>query len=671
MKSAPKPKNEKVRLESLKSLNILDSLPEADFDDIALVASQICDTPIAVISLIDDKRQWFKSKVGFTATETPREFAFCAHAILGEEVFVVNDASKDERFSDNPMVTGGLKVQFYAGAPLISPDGFPIGTLCVIDSKPRILSKEQLNSLKALSNQISRLLDLKVQLNKIKLSEEILQIKKISLDNISDGVILWNAEATLIDFNPAAMKILGLTHDEMFTRMGTGPTWEAFTEDGLALDAKDHPATLVLKTRRTHKLVVGIRKSETDVMWLLVSGTPLFLNESSKLSGVVVSFTDITSQTLLRQMHANNTKHLELILNGLPARVGHWSRDLLNLSANVSYASYFGKSLAEIRGRPMEEILGKELFESFLPEIKNVLNGNSQTFEREMSQSNGEVRVLLINYIPVVEESVVMSFLVITSDITDSKETELKRRHLEAQLGESSRLSTLGEMAGGIAHEINTPLAVIQGKAEILLEKIEDDSFDLTSGAKDLRTIKTTVARIAKIIIGLRTYSRDAKNDPFEITNFREVLENTITLCNERFKNKNVEIKLSCDASINIEARQAQLSQVVMNLLSNSSDAIENLLEKHIDIKVTVDGAKIKATFTDSGAGISEVTAKKLMQPFFTTKEVGKGTGLGLSISKNIVETHGGSLVYDRSYKNTTFVLLLPLKQTGKNGKTA
>ncbi|TXD52852.1 GAF domain-containing sensor histidine kinase [Polaribacter sp. IC063] len=156
------PENEEERLRVLSTYNILDSLPEEDYDAIAKIASSICNSPIALVSLIDKDRQWFKAKHGLDAKETSRDFAFCAHSILNpEELFIVNDATKDERFFDNPLTTGSPNVVFYAGAPLNTSEGFPLGTLCVIDNKPRELNQSQKDSLKLLAKQVVTLLELR------------------------------------------------------------------------------------------------------------------------------------------------------------------------------------------------------------------------------------------------------------------------------------------------------------------------------------------------------------------------------------------------------------------------------------------------------------------------------------------------------------------------------
>ncbi len=160
--AALKPANEASRLAALRAQQVLDTLPEQMFDDIVRVASNVCGTPIALISLVDEDRQWFKAKRGLQVAQTPRDQAFCAHAILNpDQPLVVPDATQDPRFAQNPLVTGSPDIRMYAGAPIVSAGGHALGTVCVIDRQPRELSADQIDSLQALSRQVSHLIELR------------------------------------------------------------------------------------------------------------------------------------------------------------------------------------------------------------------------------------------------------------------------------------------------------------------------------------------------------------------------------------------------------------------------------------------------------------------------------------------------------------------------------
>lgn len=169
MIAADIPEDEVERLRKLHELGILDTLEEQAYDDLTRLAAEICKTPIALVSLVDSDRQWFKSHYGLDARETPRQYAFCAHAILKNDVFIVEDSSKDERFFDNPLATGGPLVKFYAGAPLIMSDNSKLGTLCVIGNEARSMSQAQKEALEALARQVVSQLELRLRVNELTL----------------------------------------------------------------------------------------------------------------------------------------------------------------------------------------------------------------------------------------------------------------------------------------------------------------------------------------------------------------------------------------------------------------------------------------------------------------------------------------------------------------------
>jgi len=236
------------------------------------------------------------------------------------------------------------------------------------------------------------------------------------------------------------------------------------------------------------------------------------------------------------------------------------------------------------------------------------------------------------------------------------EQTERQRVQLLAH----SKMAILGEMAGGIAHEINNPLFVINGKLSHLEKQLQQIQPPLGKINEDLQKILTMTARIAKIVSGLRQFSRNGEQDPKTATSLLEILNDTLELCQERLNNAHIELRLQIPPDLKVFCRAVQISQVLMNLLSNSFDAIESRAQKWIAISALRTDLAVEITVMDSGPGIDPLIAPRIMQPFFTTKEIGKGTGLGLSISKGLIESHGGSLVYNAQSLNTAFTFTLP-----------
>lgn len=194
----PMPTNEAARRAALQRYAILDTEPEQAFDDLALLATYVCQTPIALISLVDENRQWFKSKVGLAVSETSRDIAFCSHAILQSDIFVIPDTLQDERFRNNPLVISEPHIRFYAGAPLISEEGYALGTLCVIDRKPRELSPAQREALAALSRLV---------LGQLEFRHNLMLLKEALNDRTKED---HERQRELVEVQETLFKVLGL-----------------------------------------------------------------------------------------------------------------------------------------------------------------------------------------------------------------------------------------------------------------------------------------------------------------------------------------------------------------------------------------------------------------------------------------------------------------------------
>lgn len=232
------------------------------------------------------------------------------------------------------------------------------------------------------------------------------------------------------------------------------------------------------------------------------------------------------------------------------------------------------------------------------------------------------------------------------------------------QLAQSAKMAALGEMAAGIAHEINNPLTIINGRTDKIIKLVNSDIGDIETIEKELIKIKDTTKRISKIISSLKTFSRPADNDQFTNEEIDKILNDVLELCEDKIKSMGIQLNFNVTEKFSLECRPTQIEQILVNLINNSCDAISNFEEKWILIDIKLIENKIaQITISDSGHLTDENIIEKIMEPFFTTKEVGKGTGLGLSISHSLIKKHHGEFLFDKKAKNTTFIIRLPLKQ--------
>ncbi len=514
------------RTAALKSYQLLDTEEELIYDQLALLASQICGTRISLITLVDQNRAWFKSHVGLKINEVPREFAFCNHVVSDKQALVINDTRKDPRFAKNPLVTGVPHISFYAGIPLTDNEGHSLGTLCVLDENPKQLTDLQLRSLHIIASQV---------IAQFRLRRELIQKQ--------------NCEDQLTRLTE---QVPGFIYQ--FRLFSDGRSYFPFASVGI------------------------------DAVYELTA-------EEVKLDAAKVFQRvhpeDIEQKRLALQKSATNLEICTFDYRVLLPKTGlHWLREI---------------------AKP----------------------------EKLADQS-----ILWHGFI---------------TDVTDEK-------NIEAQLYRNSKLAALGEMASGVAHEINNPLSIIIGKAALLSNQLTSTNWNREKIIHDISKIEATAHRIAKIIKGLTAFSRNAEHDSFSVIEVKKIIEDTLTLVNEKFKYRTIDVLVDCPKQLAIECNATQIAQVLMNLLINSFDAIKHLDKKWIKIEVKSNGNNVNISVSDSGDGISPKIAEKIMEPFFTTKSVGEGTGLGLSLSKGLIESHNGNLKYLPSARHTTFQIELPLR---------
>jgi len=652
MNRHPLPQNEERRLKALNDYNILDTLTESDFDRITKLASLICEVPISLVSLLDEKRQWFKSSVGVDIKETPRELAFCQYAILDNFLLEVPDATKDDRFKENAYVTGDPDIRFYAGYPLVDPKGYALGTLCVIDRKPRVLSEKQKEGLALLGKEVMSLIVERRQKQELRSFQKIFEMS-------NDLVFIGGLDGFFKKINPAFTKVFGWDEKHLLQTAAS----EFYHPDDLERTKNE-----LQKLSEGHDTINFEQRFRTiDNIYKTIEWTSTPEPSSGNIFGIG---RDVSDLRLKEQRLAFSEQMLEQ--TNKVAKVGGWEYDL------ISKRLYWTSVTKLIHGVPLD----------FVPDLNNAISfykeGESRTRITEAVSlavkegSEWSLELVIVNlqgkeiWVRAIGEAVMVAgkCTKIYGTFQDIDDVVLQREELKlakntAELANKAKSEFLANMS----HEIRTPLNGIVGFTNLTLKtnlnQTQHQYLSMVSqSATSLLNIISDILDFSKIEADKLDIELE-KCDIYIIAN----QSSEIIL----FQVETNELELLLDISPNVPqfiwVDSQRLKQVLINLLSNAAKFThQGEIELKIEVLSLIDQqVTLRFAVRDTGIGIKIQNQQKIFEAFSqedgsTSKKYG-GTGLGLAISSKLLKLMGSELKLESSPGNgSLFYFDLSLK---------
>jgi len=675
MQSPLFPLSEQARLAALRALNLLDTKAEERFDRITRIAQQHFNVPIALVSLIDDCRQWFKSAQGLDALETPRDISFCGHAILGREIFHVPDTLEDPLFFDNPLVIGPPNIRFYAGAPLATNDGFHVGTFCIIGTQPRDLSPEERRTLRDLADWVQE------EFSRIKTRESVHTLLENEallqaiMNTVADGIITISEQGIIESLNNAAVNIFGYLPDEVIGQNIKCLMPEPYHSQ------HDGYINHFLTTRRPRVIGIGREASgkrkdgstfpmELSINEALVPGRRFF-------TGIV---RDISARKHFELKLQATTELQQAILDGTTYSIISTDTKGTIRTFNRAAELMLGYSASEVIGKvkpgiflDQDEIvahaklLSKEFGEEVSPDLNTLIAKARRNIrdEREWTyiSKDGKRTPVLLSLTALRDmEHHTAGFLGIAFDISDRKKIERMKNEFISTVSHELRTpltsirGSLGLIAGGIAGEIPK-------QAGALLEIAHKNSERLVRLINDILDIEKIEA--GKMEFNLST-------QPL-LPLVRQSIDANIGFANQ-FQ---VSIELdSASENIQVSTDSDRLIQIITNLISNAAkfsppQGVVSISLKRISTSENKPG-RARLTISDNGPGIPEEFQPKIFGKFLqadsSDTRLKGGTGLGLAITKSLIESMDGQINFSTSSAGTSFWVemneVLPAKLT-------
>ena len=672
---------ERRRLEALDRYGVLDSPREQSFDEIAQLAADICEVPIAVVNFVGEDRQFFKAEVGLGVRETPLETSFCAKAILEDDFLIVPDAANDPRFANNPLVTAENGLRFYAGALLKTQDGLAIGTLCVLDTRARDLSAVQQRTLKVIARQIMDHLDLRVSV-KEKIAQE--SQYRVLFDAMDEGFciieFLDGPEGPLSDYihveaNAAYARNAGIPNV-------VGQRLREMVSPQAADDWAAHYREVLLTGRPTR----FERELEETGRFLSLSS---FRLEPPERRQVAVMFQDITSRRRaeLDLIELNRTleervaqalqerRVLADVVEGTNAfvQVIDVRGDLLAI--NSALVEEFDRVL---RVRPKAGDNVYTLFADFPESLARakVLWGRAlagEEFDEVSKVRVGESRYrhYEMRFSPLRDDGgELIGAYQFAYDVSDRMEEQARLAEMEETLRQSQKMEAVGQLTGGLAHDFNKLLAGISGSLEMIGTRLAQGRGGEVE--KYLSAAQGATRRAAALTHRLLAFARRQTLEPRALI-INELLPDMVELV-QRTVGPAIEVESVAAAGLWPTLVDAnQLENAILNLCINARDAMPagghltiETGNKWIDASTArqrdlEEGQYVTVCVSDNGTGIPKDLIDKVFDPFFTTKPIGEGTGLGLSMVYGFArQSHGHVRIYSEVGQGTMVCLYLP-----------
>jgi len=656
------PANESKRQAALDQLRILDTPPEARFDRLTRMAARLLDAPIALISLVDRDRQWFKSCVGLDVSETPRSVSFCGHALFNNQALVVEDAREDERFRDNPLVTGDPNIRFYVGTPLHSADGYALGTLCVIDRKPRTLSEEDRQCLRDLADcaeeQISaRALAIHYRDQELEKQRESLVMLKQLADMVPGGLYQFRRY-------PDGSMCFPYSSKGIERSFGVTPT-QAQTDAASVfaiIDPEDAPtviATIEESSRQlsTWSIQFRIRRPDGNIRWIEGHSTPQKLPDGSILwHGYLEDIHEKKRALLALQESEQQLRRLfELAPSGIVLADYHTGGIIDVNAAMLKSTGYRKEEFLKLSYRQLLSPIEVSLRAEILEQLKQ--NGYFGPIEQEIIDRNGNAYPAIVHSMLIRDSSGRKLLWVLAEDISERKKVE--------------RLKN--QFVSTVSHELRTPLTSITGAIGLVAGgaagAISPKALNMITiaerNARQLATLIDDLLDIEKLVAG--KLNINMQHQPLQ-----PLLEQAVNANQPYGAQRGITIHLAQDipeADIMVDGQR--LLQAFNNLISNAIkfSPDQGRVDVSAELQISEGKPTITITVYDSGKGVPEAFRDQIFQRFAQadssdTRSQG-GTGLGLAITRELITVMGGEVGFESlPEQGASFWVRLPIADT-------